>query len=77
MNAKKVTIYDIAQAAGVSVGTVNRALSGKDRISPVTKQLVLDTADWAETLCGEYICSRDQKTGIEDYGYGKIGRAHV
>ena len=35
------------------------------------KTLVLDTADWAETLCGEYICSRDQKTGIEDYGYGK------
>lgn len=45
MNAKKVTIYDIAHAAGVSVGTVNRALSGKDRISPATKQLVLDTAD--------------------------------
>ena len=35
------------------------------------KTLVLDTADWAETICGEYICSRDQKTGIEDYGYGK------
>jgi hypothetical protein len=35
------------------------------------RTLVLDTADWAETLCGEYICSRDQKTGIEDYGYGK------
>lgn len=35
------------------------------------KTLVLDTADWAETLCGEYICARDQKTGIEDYGYGK------
>ena len=35
------------------------------------KTLVVDTADWAETLCGEYICSRDQKTGIEDYGYGK------
>jgi LacI family transcriptional regulator len=45
MNAKKVTIYDIARAAGVSVGTVNRALSGKDRISPATKKLVLDTAD--------------------------------
>ena len=45
MNTKKVTIYDIARAAGVSVGTVNRALSGKDRISPATKQLVLDTAD--------------------------------
>ena len=35
------------------------------------RTLVLDTADWAETLCGEYICARDQKTGIEDYGYGK------
>ena len=35
------------------------------------KTLVVDTADWAETQCSEYICSRDQKTGIEDYGYGK------
>lgn len=35
------------------------------------RTLVLDTADWAETLCGEYVCARDQKTGIEDYGYGK------
>lgn len=35
------------------------------------RTLVLDTADWAETRCSEYICSRDQKTGIEDYGYGK------
>ena len=35
------------------------------------KTLVLDTADWAETLCSEYVCARDQKTGIEDYGYGK------
>lgn len=35
------------------------------------RTLVLDTADWAETLCSEYICARDQKTGIEDYGYGK------
>ena len=35
------------------------------------KTLVLDTADWAETLCSEYVCNRDQKTGIEDYGYGK------
>ena len=33
--------------------------------------LVIDTADWAETLCNEYVCARDKKTGIEDYGYGK------
>ena len=41
---KRVTIYDIAQKAGVSVGTVNRALSDKPRISPATKKLVLNTA---------------------------------
>lgn len=33
--------------------------------------LVIDTADWAETLCNEYVCARDKKAGIEDYGYGK------
>ena len=42
---KKVTIYDIALKTGYSVGTVNRALSGKTRISPKTKQLILSTAD--------------------------------
>lgn len=35
------------------------------------RTLVIDTADWAEQLCGEYICARDQKQGIEDWGYGK------
>lgn len=32
--------------------------------------LVIDTADWAERLCIRYICERDRKAGIEDYGYG-------
>ncbi len=44
MKDKRVTIYDIAEKAGVSIGTVNRALNGKARISPKTKQLVLETA---------------------------------
>lgn len=44
MKEKKITIYDIAREAGVSVGTVNRALGGKTRIRPETKQAVLDTA---------------------------------
>ena len=44
MKEKRVTIYDIAEAAGVSTGTVNRALSGKERISPKTKDKVLQTA---------------------------------
>ena len=32
---------------------------------------VLDTADWAERLCTEQLCAKSQKTGIEDWGYGK------
>lgn len=35
------------------------------------KSLVLDTVDWTETLCHQFICKRDGKSSIEDYGYGK------
>lgn len=35
------------------------------------KTLVIDTADWAEMLCMEAVCARAQKSGIEDFGYGK------
>lgn len=35
------------------------------------KTLVVDTVDWAEALCCEHICARDQQPGIEGYGYGK------
>lgn len=37
----------------------------------ICRTLVLDTADWAEMLCIESVCSKYQKTGIEDFGYGK------
>ena len=33
--------------------------------------LVLDTADAAERLCAQAICALAQKSGIEDFGYGK------
>ena len=33
--------------------------------------LIIDTADWAEQLCMADVCSRYQKNGIEDFGYGK------
>lgn len=35
------------------------------------KTYVIDTADWAEKLCTQAICARANKTGIEDFGYGK------
>lgn len=37
----------------------------------VAGTLVIDTADWAEQLCTDYICAKSKKSGIEDFGYGK------
>jgi hypothetical protein len=33
--------------------------------------LVVDTLDWAEPMLWKFICKRDGKDNIEDYGYGK------
>lgn len=32
--------------------------------------LVIDTIDWAERLCTNEVCSKRQKSGIEDFAYG-------
>ena len=36
----------------------------------VCKTLVIDTIDWAESMCIQCICDKHQKSGIEDFGYG-------
>ena len=41
----KVTIRDVAAAAGVSVATVSYVLNGKKKVSEQTKQDVLDTIE--------------------------------
>ena len=41
---KRVTIYDIAKALGISTATVNRALTGKPKVSEETRALVLQQA---------------------------------
>lgn len=33
--------------------------------------IVLDTVDWAELKCSEYVCALYKKGGIEEFGYGK------
>ncbi len=33
--------------------------------------LVIDTADWAEKMCSEHVCSSRGVKSIEDFGYGK------
>lgn len=35
------------------------------------KTIIIDTADWAETLCIEEVCRRLNVKGIESVGYGK------
>jgi hypothetical protein len=35
------------------------------------KTLVIDTMDWLERSIHSYVCTRDGKASIEDYGYGK------
>lgn len=35
------------------------------------KTLIIDTADWAEKLCAEHVCSSNKVTSIESFGYGK------
>ena len=35
------------------------------------KTLVIDTVDWLERSIHSFICDRDSKSGVEDYGYGK------
>ena len=37
----------------------------------VCDTFVLDTADWAERLCRDNVCAKNNKAGIEDFGYGK------
>lgn len=37
----------------------------------VCKTLVLDTADWAETLCIAHVCQKYKQNSIEGFGYGK------
>ena len=38
---KRPTLTQIGEKAGVSIATVSRVLSGKDPVSPVTRQKVL------------------------------------
>lgn len=43
----------------------------RDGCFPDVQTLVIDTADWAEVLCLQDVCSKHKKDGIEDFGYGK------
>jgi DNA-binding LacI/PurR family transcriptional regulator len=42
--SKTATIYDLAQATGLSKTTISDALRGNGRVAPETRQMILDTA---------------------------------
>jgi DNA-binding LacI/PurR family transcriptional regulator len=42
--ARKATIFEVAEAAGVSITTVSHVFSGKRRVNPQTRSRVLETA---------------------------------
>jgi DNA-binding LacI/PurR family transcriptional regulator len=44
MENKKITIYDVAEKAGVSISTVSKVLSNKNGISATTRQRVWEAA---------------------------------
>lgn len=37
----------------------------------ICRTLVIDTADWAEAMCVDFICRKYKQPGIEAFGYGK------
>ena len=49
------------------IGTIKEVIDNPD----VCKTLVVDTADWAESLCSDFICNKFRKANIEDFGFGK------
>ena len=45
MNKRKATVYTVAQHAGVSIATVSRTLAGSRKVSPGTRQRVMQAIE--------------------------------
>lgn len=45
MNKRKATVYTVAEHAGVSIATVSRTLAGSRKVSPATRQRVLQAIE--------------------------------
>jgi LacI family transcriptional regulator len=75
--SQRITVKDVAKAAGVSPGTVSNALSGKRPVSEQTRQRVLDTIaelGYRPNLLARGLVNRQSGTlavvaaGLEYYG---------
>lgn len=63
LNVRRIRISDWEEL----IATVKEIIDTPE----VCKTLVLDTADWAEAFCIDYICNKYRQTSIESFGYGK------
>lgn len=63
LNVRRIRIQDWEGL----IATVKEVLANPE----VCQTLVLDTADWAESYCIDYICAMYRQASIESFGYGK------
>ncbi|HUI43338.1 MAG TPA: LacI family DNA-binding transcriptional regulator [Terriglobia bacterium] len=64
-HARRVGVQDIADALGISCGTVDRALHDRDGVNPATKRAVLSAArrlGYRPNLAARYLSSRKHLT---------------
>lgn len=61
---------DVARTPKASSWTMLREQINEIKRDRLCSTIVVDTIDWAEQMCVEYILAKYQKNGIEDFGYG-------
>ncbi|MET0416154.1 MAG: LacI family DNA-binding transcriptional regulator, partial [Actinoplanes sp.] len=66
-SADRVTIYEVADRAGVSISTVSNVLNKPDRVSPATRSRVLAAADELGFV------PKAQAVSLARRGAGRIG----
>ena len=60
----------VKRVSGISSWSMLLSLVQQVKQEKPCRTLVIDTADWAEKLCIQHVCSANKKTSIEDFGYG-------
>lgn len=78
---RKVTIKDVAQAAGVSTQTVSRVINSRPDVSPNTrlrvKQVISDLGYSPNVLARSLSRGRTNTFGVVGYGLGYFGPSNV
>ena len=65
-----VQIRQIAEALGVSVGTVSIVLNGRGDVMRISKETQKRVRDMANELSAKHLCKKTQKRGAREGGKG-------